>query len=201
MIAFVDTESTGFADFRSPASSERQPRLVSLAALLTKDDDTEVMSMNVIIKPDGFTIPEQASEKHGILTDYALSVGVQSASAILMFMALVRNADEIVCHNVAFDKLVIEAEILRVAGSERHKKFTAKNFFCTMLALTPICKLPKPAHSYGDEFKWPKLEEAYLIAFNEKHENAHNALADVQATKRLYFWLKARESEKAKVEA
>lgn len=57
--------------------------------------------------------------------------------------------------------------------------------FCTMKAMTPVCKLHG---NYGD-FKWPKLQEAHKHAFGVEFDGAHDALADVRACARVYRWL------------
>ncbi len=50
-----------------------------------------------------------------------------------------------------------------------------------MKSSVQYCKLPG---NYG--FKWPKLEELYNICFQEKLENAHDAMVDVRATFRCF---------------
>ena len=50
-----------------------------------------------------------------------------------------------------------------------------------MKSAVDYCKLPG---NYG--FKWPKLEELYNICFQEKLENAHDAMVDVRATFRCF---------------
>lgn len=35
--------------------------------------------------------------------------------------------------------------------------------------------------------KWPKLQELYKVLFGHSFEGAHNAMADVVATKRLFL--------------
>lgn len=54
-----------------------------------------------------------------------------------------------------------------------------------MKAMTPICKLP----GTYDDFKWPRLSEAYRFAFNEDFSGAHDAMADVRACLRIYRWI------------
>jgi hypothetical protein len=57
---------------------------------------------------------------------------------------------------------------------------------CTMLTLTPVCKIPKKDGRVGN--KWPKLEEAYPYIFGEMFPNAHNAMIDIEATRRVFNW-------------
>lgn len=79
MITFFDTETTSKADFRSPPDAPHQPRLVQFAALLCDDAGEEVSSVSIIIKPNGFTIPEEASKIHGITTEIANARGALTA--------------------------------------------------------------------------------------------------------------------------
>jgi hypothetical protein len=51
-----------------------------------------------------------------------------------------------------------------------------------MLSSTGICKIPKK-----QGYKWPKLSEAYQHFFGEELKDAHDALVDVMACKRIYF--------------
>jgi len=60
-----------------------------------------------------------------------------------------------------------------------------------MAVTTPICKIPG---KYND-YKWPKLAEAYRHLFNEEIKDAHDALADVRACARIYFELRHTQSE------
>jgi hypothetical protein len=49
-----------------------------------------------------------------------------------------------------------------------------------------FCKLP-PLR-FG-EYKWPKLEELYTKLFGTTISGAHDAMADIEATKKCYFEL------------
>lgn len=59
MKLFFDAETTGKAAMREPYNSPRQPHIVQLAALLTDDDGIERGAMNVIVRPDGYGIPDE----------------------------------------------------------------------------------------------------------------------------------------------
>ena len=58
---------------------------------------------------------------------------------------------------------------------------------CTMKSSTNYCKLPGKKG-----FKSPRLAELHQILFGEGFDNAHNALADVEATARCFWELKKR---------
>lgn len=183
-----DVETTGKADFKAPAPAVHQPRIVQLAAILVEGEDVELASLNVIIEPDGFLIPSDASAIHGITTARAEEVGVPITMALEIFQALICKADWIVGHNIPFDILCAQVEFHRRSYAD---PFVDKPTFCTMRNATDICCIPGP---YG--FKWPRLGEAYQFAFNERLENAHNAMNDLRATLRLYNWLKNKMAER-----
>lgn len=91
-------------------------------------------------------------------------------------------------HNITFDLLMMNIELARQEATPIE---TPGKRFCTMTAMTPICKLQG---NYGD-YKWPKLSEAYEHAFQEKLEGAHDAMADVRGCARIYRWLKDQKPQ------
>jgi DNA polymerase III subunit epsilon len=192
MILFFDTETTGKADFRSPPDAPHQPRLVQIGLVLTAEDGKEAASMNLIVKPDGFTIPEEASRVHGITTEKATALGVSRKHVLRIFREFWELSALAVAHNIAFDSFIVDGEIYRLCGG---RKAWGKSLetFCTMEAMTPICKLPG---NYGD-FKWPRLQEAHKHAFGIEFDGAHDAMADVRACAKLYFWIQEQKKKPA----
>src|SRR2546421_4453799 len=111
-VLLFDCETTGKADFKLPASDPCQPRLVQLAALLV-EGEWELASLNCIIRPNGFTIPDDVASIHGITTKRALDVGVISLKVLDLFQDFASRADWFVGHNVTFDQLVMQSEFHR----------------------------------------------------------------------------------------
>lgn len=181
MKIFFDTETTSKAEMKAPASDPRQPHIVSLAALLAEDDGTERGSINLIVKPDGWTIPAEATAIHGISNELANRAGIPLVSVLSAFSMLAACADTVIAHNLDFDYLVAAAAFYRMARPFRLRDMKR---FCTMRASTDLCKIPG---RYG--FKWPKLTEALKILLNEDLQNAHDAMADMRGCARLYFHL------------
>jgi DNA polymerase III epsilon subunit-like protein len=188
MKLFFDTETTGKADMRAPYDAAHQPFIVQLGALLTDDDGTERGTLDVIIEPEVYEIPREASDIHGITTEIAARSGVPIANALSLFAKMLAPCDEIVAHNIEFDRLVILAAMSRLRPKHSAIEFPIKRMLetksiCTMLATTDICKIPG---NYG-KYKWPKLIEAHQHLFGEGFDGAHDAMADVRACKRIYF--------------
>jgi len=48
-----------------------------------------------------------------------------------------------------------------------------------------MLKIPDPKWGY----KWPKLQELHNHLFGESFEEAHNAMADIEATKKCFIEL------------
>jgi DNA polymerase-3 subunit epsilon len=177
MTIVFDTETTGLADFSKPPEHECQPRLVQLGALLLDSDLQTVGELNLIIKPNGFVIPDAAAKVHGFTTEKATQYGVNEREALLLFREWLWNAKTLVAHNIQFDGIVLGRAY---AVNEIEVKVPA--LYCTMIAAAPICKLP----GRGGQYKWPSLMEAHQILLGTTFEGAHDAMADVRACARIY---------------
>lgn len=185
MYLIFDTETTGFALFNKSPLDPAQPRLVTISALLLSNNLSELATLDFLVKPEGFQIPKEATEIHGISTEKALDEGLEIKKVLRMFLEFADMAKSYVGHNIQYDDFLLQIECGR-----QNIVFPAKPSVCTMKELTPICKLPK---TKGFGFKWPKLIEAYKFCFGTEFERAHSSLADVRATANLFRWLKNKE--------
>ena len=188
MILFFDTETTGLPiNWKRPASDvQNWPRIVQIAWLIYSDDGEKLSSRMAIIIPVGYEIPEEASAVHGISNKMAMEKGEYIEDILLEFESALRNVDQIVAHNLAFDEKVLLAEYYRLAEPT---VFLEKKRLCTMQASTNFCALPAP---HGREaYKWPKLSELHEKCFGESFDGAHDALMDIEACARCYWKLKA----------
>ena len=88
MIIGFDTETTGFFHKNKALGDKAQPHLVQLGAIVYDNDNKPIQSMDVIIRPDGWDIPVEASNVHGITTEHAMNVGVSELVALDTFIAL-----------------------------------------------------------------------------------------------------------------
>lgn len=71
-ILFFDTETTGIPDFKSPSDAPHQPHLVEVAALVIDEDTRQVINgFHSMVRPDGWTIPDEVAAIHGITTERA----------------------------------------------------------------------------------------------------------------------------------
>lgn len=176
---YFDTETTGFPS-KDGTPLEKCNFICQLAGILVDDEHGEVASLNTIIKPAGWTVPDEVAAIHGITTAKAEAFGIPSRVAMAAFSNLVRVADQVVAHNIGFDLKFCGYEIAR-AGAVN--VLADKPRFCTMEATTNICKIPG---RWPGKFKWPKLMEAHIFLLGGGFDDAHDALADVRACHRVH---------------
>ncbi len=181
MYLFFDTETTGLPrDWRAPLTDfDNWPRMVQLAYIVCDDAGNKITSRDFLIKPVGFSIPEDASRIHGITTEYARQNGMLLIDVLNEFYAILNKADYLVAHNMSFDEKIVGAEFLRNGVGN---SLPAKTRICTMQSSTAYCGIPGP---YG--LKWPKLSELHRKLFSDDFSNAHDAVADISATAKC-FW-------------
>lgn len=182
MILIYDTETTDKYNFKAPPLDPSQPRMVSLAALgLTDDGKDEIAMFYGIVRPDDFKIDNnsQAARVNGITHEYAMAYGMNGTAIMNCFLRLWLEAKVAIAFNNKFDNAIIDSELERRTPDHRHL-FDKDRSRCAMMAASACMKMP---NRYGYEgYAWPKLEEAYAWLFNQKMENAHNAMGDVRAT-------------------
>jgi len=185
---FFDTETTGLPrNWQSSASDlENWPRLVQIAWVLY-ENGVETSSRDFIIKPEGFSIPIDASNIHGITTERAEREGVVLQLVLNEFQDLVARADFLVAHNISFDEKIVGAEFLR---KNMPNDLVSKKTICTKEISTNFCAIPSVHGRSG--YKWPKLSELHLKLFGAELVDFHNALADVNAVVKCFWELKKR---------
>ncbi|GHT58956.1 hypothetical protein AGMMS50239_04540 [Bacteroidia bacterium] len=184
MYLFFDTETTGLPrNWKAPISDlNNWPRLVQLAYLYYDGSGNKLSGGDFIIKPEGFTIPVDASRVHGITTDRALTEGQSIDYVLNYFNSLIGQTTYLVAHNMSFDEKIVGAEFLRIGMPN---SIQSKNKICTMERTTNFCAIDGP---YG--YKWPKLSELHYKLFKSYFDEAHNAAADITATAKCFWELR-----------
>lgn len=184
MYLFFDTETTGLPrNWKAPVTDlSNWPRLVQLAFLCYDKNGNKISGGNYIIKPEGFTIPTDASRIHGISTERAINEGKQLSIVLQNFQSLISQAEVLVAHNMSFDEKIVGAEFLRVC---MQNSIPLKRRIYTMESTTNFCALDGP---YG--YKWPKLSELHYKLFRTGFDEAHNAAVDIEATAKCFWELK-----------
>jgi DNA polymerase-3 subunit epsilon len=203
-ILFYDTETTGLPLWSQPSEHPDQPRVVQLAALLCDEETGEdLRQMNMIVLPEGWTIPSEVAAVHGITTERAMDEGIAASHVLEHFFDLWTGADLRGGHNESFDMRMLRIEIMRspvysmqsigdpaMPFADYWKTAPA---FCTQTNSTKIVNLPPTpkmvaARRMGP--KSPNLGEAYEFFTGQKLEGAHDARVDVRGAKAVYYGIK-----------
>lgn len=183
---YIDTETTGLPiDYKEHYTKlENWPYIVQVALIIEDDNYGILAKRDIIVKPDGYTIPESSYKIHGITNEKAES-GEKREDVFGFLDEILNNTDIIIGHNASFDLNIIRAEIIRTKGKgnvlfekKKHKVID------TMRIGKDLCKIPGN-FMYGG-YKYPKLDELYYKLFNKHFENQHNAMADIEATFECY---------------
>ncbi len=190
MFLIFDTETTGLPrNYNAPVSdSDNWPRMVQIAWQLHDETGNLIDQANYIIKPEGFTIPFNATKVHGITTEHALKHGLPLETVLEKFLQASSQSQFLVGHNIDFDVKIAGAEFFRVFREDRIQSYKRLDT-CTETT-AGLCQLPG---GRGGKFKLPNLGELHSFLFSEGFDEAHNASADVAATARCFLELLRKE--------
>ena len=189
-ILVFDTETTGLPkDYQASVKAiHNWPRVVSLGMAL-QIRGKELQTYRCIVKPDGFTVPREASAIHGITHEQAMDEGISLTLALDAFEFWLNGCDVLVAHNMSYDRPVLGCEFYRQGRTPIFSPTMER--ICTKEATTDYCAIPNP-YPWGDPYKWPTLSELHIHLFGEDFKGAHDALDDVMATLRCFNELRKR---------
>ena len=190
MFLLFDTETTGFGNNKLSATHPAQAHICQLAILQLSEELVELSSFICLIHPeDKWKISEGARAVHGITTEDCYIHGVPITHALDTFAKNYEANRIIVGHNLQFDLKMLQIDI--EASGIQFKMNGDKYPICTMEKITPIMKLPHiRKNSFGTQYKWPKLEEAYsFVTKGQSLNGAHDALVDIRATAEILRYL------------
>lgn len=210
-ILFFDTETTGLPEFKLPSDDPKQPYVTQLAAELCVEETGETLaSMDVMIKPEGWTIPEELQALTGITMDRAERYGVPAEAAMGAFLEMWCNADLRCAHNEPFDARIARIAIMRSAYWSMEAMQTsageipfadywkAAPAYCTQTNSTRILMLPPTEKMVAKRMKGPKspnLGEAYKFFTGLELVGAHNAKNDIMACKAVYYGIRKHHAD------
>lgn len=186
MFLIFDTETTGLPKrWKAPISdTDNWPRCVQIAWQLHDQHGDMVSNKEFIVHPDGFTIPYESEQIHGISTELAIEKGIPLREVLEHFQADLNQTQFVVGHNVSFDLNIMGAEFFRENVETQLNSLPVLDT-CTELTAT-LCQLPG---GRGGKYKLPTLTELYEFLFHSSFSEAHNASADVEATTRAFLEL------------
>src|SRR4030067_3860517 len=100
MSLFFYTETTGL--------SRHSDHVVQVAWILADEDGDIVSEACHVIRPDGFSIPWQAAQIHGISTAIAQNIGEPLDWVLEQLSEDVGEASVVVAHNLSFDLGILQ---------------------------------------------------------------------------------------------
>lgn len=183
MVSIFDVETSGLG---------KQDRVVSIAAVFY-DDTLENLEFEFssLIKPEGwFMAPPEwdangkaksASAVNGLTHEKLLDEGRPMLEVWNDLKPWFEQCHTIAGFNVSFDARFVgqTADILGLPTIvPKHKTQ------CLMLAMAEAIKEPGPKGA----FKWPKLTAAFKFCYETDFIGAHDALADVKATRDIWAY-------------
>jgi len=179
LILGYDTETTGMVDWKNRSDGDTQPHIVQIAALLIDEDTKSVIqSIDLIIRPDGWNIPDEAAEIHGITTEMAYDVGIPEDDAVHTFLQLWgMGRAKRVAYNKTFDQRIIRIASKRYESEAVTEKWADKE--------DHECSMQMARKVIGG--KNPKLAAAYKHFTGQELVDAHSAMADTVASMDVYW--------------
>lgn len=181
-VLFFDTETTGVPDRAAKWDVDfmQYPHVVQMAWIHGCKVEKH------FIQPDGWTIPDETVEIHGITNEYAMEHGEPFAAVVNMFIQDCHEAGLICGHNIHFDTGIVKANILRELGWEYYDA----NDVETALYKGKRIDTMRPTMKWVDarmangRLKFPNLGELYARCFPGETFPAHDALEDTKAVAR-----------------
>lgn len=193
MLMVCDVETSDLPRKDLPRGDPGQPWITSAAAMLCQPDGTVVDHFHCRVRSDGRSVRPGAEAVHGISTRSAGRNGVSETTVLGLIAGFADQATHIIGHGIAFDRGIIEDNLVRLNKSTRLFTRTGITFVCTMLASVPVCRLPNPNDFGTGGFKWPTLDEACQIILGmAPREGFHSAWDDVDRARRLFLELRNR---------
>lgn len=187
LLLFFDTETTDKdIVWERPSTMPIQPHIVQLAAKLVDSVSREtVSSINLIVKPDGWVIPDKVIEVHGITNEFAHKVGVSETAAVSIFMHLWAQCHIRIAHNTTYDNRIIWIALSRYLPDLVSKEVWKNKelYYCTFQNFKKLVK-GKDGH---------KLKDAYKYFTGNPLVGGHNAMVDVEACQAVYFGILDRQ--------
>ncbi len=190
---FIDTETTGLPKDRDAFyyESDKWPYLVQISMIILDSKMEKIAEEDIVLAPENFTIPESASDIHGITNEYAQKFGKNRKIVLECIRMLFQTVEYVIGHNVDFDINVLKAELYRKYGDLSWFDDPKYKVIDTMKLGAEICKIP--SYSYVEKYKWPTLDELYKALFGKTIQGRHNAMNDVKATEECFVELRRRK--------
>ena len=166
----LDTETTALIKNKLQPL-DRQPRIIEFFALSLDSAGDELDTFSYLFNP-GIKIEDKITEITGIKQEM-LDDQKPFSSIAQHILEVIEVHDEIVAHNMSYDKAVIDFEMKRLGKKVRWPEL--------------ICTIESTEYMKGHRMNLSSLHE---FLFGEPFENAHRAENDVRATAKCFLELR-----------
>jgi len=183
-ILVFDTETTGKDVPFAPVTDSKKwekIRLVQFAYELYTENHEFIKKGCWTIRPDGFMIPKDATDVHGITTELALEKGVPIEVVFTWLDVHLPRVATIVAHHMKYDDNVIQSELFRYQRTDLYTQWKHVNKDCTMLM---------GKRYLGRNIKLAVLAEQCGINVNV--DELHQADVDTAVCAEIYFFMLQR---------
>ncbi len=182
MYLIFDCETSGLPDFKKPADAPGQPRMCSIAAKLINDSGAECGALHALIRPDGWddevkSKARQAFAVNGLSYEKLMDEGRSMVGVLAELVEMENNCTGIAAYGIAFDMKMLRGERRRLNINDR---YGFRPDFCVLQGSRKLHKFPKT----------PTLGDVHLAFFDEELQGAHDALNDLNATVRVFNYLR-----------
>ncbi len=199
-VLFIDLETTGLIKNvnKNNKSENKYPnykdnenydssRIVQFGYIYLEDFDYdyEIKPVNiksVIIKPEGFVIPEESIKIHGITNELANEKGKNIFKELKKIKKIIRDVEYIIGYNIYFDINILLNEFYRVGLKKPIKKIKE------LIKKENILCLGELSRQYKCYKNMPSQKQIYKELFNKSIENIHNAQYDICASIEIMYW-------------
>lgn len=153
-VLFYDSETTGFPLYKEPSNHPDQPYITQLAAELCDEESGEtIATLDHLIRPAGWTIPDDVAALTGITTARAAAEGVAADDVIHAFIELWLSTARRCAHNESFDARIVRIALMRhsVLSTKMEGKLPFADYwkagpaYCTQGNSTKIVNAARPA--------------------------------------------------------
>lgn len=164
-----DTETSGLFNFKKPAHDPCQPHLASLAMIFVSDDLEVILGrQSFLVRPDGWEMEPDATEKNGLTTEFLLENGIPLSDVLDAYVAAIEEGNHFGAFNAQFDTKVMRGELRRSGRDDLFEQ-------------TPnVCAMRAAAKVIPGKGRFVSLEDA-CAHFGIVNENPHEAMSDTEA--------------------